>query len=164
LANVLSRVVAELPTDLEEICLVRFGLIARRFSSLGLVHRLGREMRKSATQAIASKAGLLVSEPFQMGWRHIGALQYWTSFESLDIWSHAPLHAGWWRAAVDRMRNKGDLGVYHEAFLIKRGEFESIYLDCPPVGLGVFGTLTEPVGPKTTAKQRLNRRPSGTKE
>jgi hypothetical protein len=57
------------------------------------------------------------------------------------------------------MRTRGDLGVYHEAFLVARRDVESIYLDCPPLGLAAFGATSEPVGPRTTARDRLGRRP-----
>jgi len=154
----LSRVVAELPESIEELCLVRFGLVARKLSAMGFVWRLEREMARSAAEAIGSRAGLLQSERFAMGWRHVGVLQYWTSYEALDAWSHREPHSAWWRSAVERMRTKSDVGIYHEAFLVSRASVESIYLDCPPLGLATFGMLAEPVGPRTTAKDRLRRR------
>ena len=150
----LNRVVAELPEGVGELCLVRFGLVARKVSAIAFVRRMRREVER------AEAAGLLGSERFSIGWRHVGVLQYWTSFESLEDWSHRPPHADWWRSAVDRMRTKGDFGVYHEAFLVPRGNVETIYLDCPPIGVARFGTTAAPVGPKTTARDRLGRRTS----
>jgi hypothetical protein len=150
----LNRVVAELPESLEELCLVRFGLVARRLSAVGFVWKMEREVAR------VSAEGLLRSERFSMGWRHVGVLQYWAGFEALDAWSHRSPHADWWRAAVDRMRTKGDFGVYHEAYVVPRANVETIYLDCPPIGLASFGTIGAPVGPKTTAKDRLGRRSS----
>ena len=155
----LRRVVAELPEGVEGLCLVRFGLLARRTSALIFVRRMARRVDRAAAEAIAGGAGLLHSERFAMGWRHAGALQYWEGFEALDAWSRRAPHAGWWREAVDRMRARGDVGVYHEAYLVARRDVESIYLDCPPVGLSAFGVTAEPVGPKTTARDRLGRRP-----
>lgn len=155
----LRRTVAELPEGAEGLCLVRFGLVVRRASALGFARRMGRRLGRAAAEAIASGAGLFHAERFTMGWRHLGAWHYWASFEALDAWSRRPPHADWWREALDRMRARGDLGVYHEAFLVARRDVESIYLDCPPIGLAAFGDVAEPVGPRTTARDRLGRRP-----
>ena len=59
------------------------------------------------------------------------------------------------------MRRKGDIGVYHEAFLVPRAGVESIYLDCPTLGLAAFGVVGTPTGPSTTARQRLGLREAG---
>lgn len=153
----MRRMVAELPGSVDELALVRFGLVARRVSAWRYLRRLGSEVEREAAGAIRSGAGLLHSERFAIGWRHLGFLQYWAGFGALDAWSRRAPHADWWRGAVERMRSRGDLGVYHEAFVVPRDRVESIYLDCPPVGLSAFGTLAEPVGPRTTAAQRLGR-------
>jgi hypothetical protein len=152
------RLVAELPEGVEGLCLVRFGLIVRKVSALGFVRRALRRIDQAAAEAIAAGAGLFLAERFAMGWRHAGSWQYWASFEALDAWSRRPPHSEWWREALDRMRTRGDLGVYHEAFLVARRDVESIYLDCPPLGLAAFGAVAEPVGPRTTARDRLGRR------
>jgi hypothetical protein len=156
----MRRVVAELPESVEELCLVRLGLVARKLSAIGFVRRCGRDIDRSAREAIAAGAGLLRSERFVLGWGHVGVLQYWSGFEALDDWSHRAPHSEWWRAAAERMRTRGDFGVYHETFLVPRANVESIYLDCPPVGLAAFGLTADPVGPKTTARDRLKRRAS----
>jgi hypothetical protein len=152
----MQRVVAGLPESVGELCLVRFGLIARRWTAWGFVRGMGKAIDREASAARA--LGLLHAERFALGFGHVGALQYWRSFAELDAWSHRAPHAEWWRRAVDRMRRRGDLGVYHEAFLVPRSGVESIYLDCPPLGLAAFGTLGEPVGSRTTARQRLGGR------
>jgi hypothetical protein len=154
----MRRVVAELPGSVEELCLVRLGLVARKLSAIRFVRWYGRNIDRSAREAIVAGTGLLRSERFAFGWGHLGFLQYWSGFEALDDWSHRAPHAEWWRAAAERMRTKGDVGVYHESFLVPRANVESIYLDCPPVGLASFGLTADPVGPKTTARDRLRRR------
>jgi hypothetical protein len=154
----LRRVVAELPESAEGLCLVRFGLVVRRVSAFGFARRMTRRIDRAAAEAIAAGAGLLHAERFAMGWRHLGAWQYWAGFEALDAWSRRPPHAEWWREAVERMRTKGDFGVYHEAYLVARRDVESIYLDCPPIGLSAFCPTAEPVGSRTSARDRLGRR------
>ena len=154
----LRRIVAELPEGVDEICLVRFGIVAARWSAVPATRRFAREVAQASQVAIETRAGLLGSERVSFGWKHVGFLQYWASFEALDTWSHTSPHATWWKLAVERMRVKGDIGVYHEAYVVARSNVESIYLDCTGVGLSAFGVTSEPVGPKTTARDRLGRR------
>jgi hypothetical protein len=153
----MRRVVARLPGSVSELCLVRFGLQARGIPAWLWARRMRGEIVRASAQAIASDSGLLRADPFSVGRGHWGILQYWNGYEALDAWSHRPPHAEWWRAAVDRMRRRGDVGVYHEAYLVGGDQLESIYLDCAPTGLAAFGDLAEPVGPLTNARSRLGR-------
>jgi hypothetical protein len=154
----MNRIVAKLPESVEELCLVRVGVVVRKLRALPYAARLGRAIQRSTEEAIGSGAGLFGSERFRIGWGHFGVLQYWESFEALDAWSHRPPHSDWWREALDRMRTRGDFGIYHETFLVPRANIESIYLDCPPAGLSRFGVKGEAVGPSTTSRDRLGRR------
>ena len=154
----MNRIVASVPESVEELCLVRLGLVVRKLRALPFAARIGRAIHRSASEAIASGAGLLASERFQAGWGHFGVLQYWSSFDALDAWSHRPPHSEWWREAVDRMRKRADFGIYHETYLVPRAGVESIYLNCPKVGLSAFGITGEAVGPSTTSRDRLGRR------
>ncbi len=154
----MQRTIASLPESVRELCLVRLGLVVKRWTAWPYARRLGRAIERAAVVAKQNDAGLLHAEPFAMGRGHFGVLQYWRSFDDLDAWSHRPPHVEWWREAVDRMRRKEDFGVYHEAFLVARENVESIYLNCPAIGLGAFGVMGEPVGTLTTSRDRLGRR------
>ena len=154
----MDRIVAKLPESVEEICLVRLGLMVRKVRAWPFASRMGRAIRRASDEAIASKAGLLRSEPFLNGWNHFGVLQYWSSFEGLEEWSHRAPHSDWWREALERMRVRGDFGIYHETYLVPRLGIESIYLNCPAVGLSAFGVTGEAVGSMTTSRDRLGRR------
>lgn len=160
----MQRQIARVPESIPELCLIRLGFVAHRWTALGYARRLARDIDAAAAAARRDDAGLLHSERFALGLRHHGVLQYWRSFEALDAWSHRPPHSEWWRDAVDRMRRKGDFGLYHETYLIPRQQVESIYLDCPgPIGLARFGEPGEPVGPLTTSRDRLGRRSTSPK-
>jgi hypothetical protein len=154
----MQRKIAILPDPMTELCLVRLGIQARRWTALPYASRLARAIDRSAGEAMAAGAGLLRSERFALNWRHFGVLQYWRSFDDLEQWSKRPPHVDWWREAVERGRAKGDFGLYHEVFLVPRAAVESIYLNCEPVGLMTFGAIGEPVGPMTTSRDRLGRR------
>ncbi len=156
----MNRVIASLPDSVEELCVIRLGLMVRKLSGLRFASKFGKAIAQSAIEAKAGGAGLLDSERFLIRWNHFGFLQYWSSFQSLEAWSHRPPHSVWWREALERMRQRADFGIYHETFLVPRQSVESIYLDCPPVGLGSFGTIGEAVGTSTTSRDRLGRRPA----
>lgn len=151
----MNRIIAKLPETVTELCLVRLGIQTRGLRALLYARTLARAIDRSATEAIASDAGLLHSERFLIGRGHFGVLQYWRSFEALDAWSHRPPHSEWWRAAMERIRTRDDFGIYHEAYLVPRDRVESIYVNCRPVGLAAFGTQGDPVGPSTTSRGRL---------
>jgi hypothetical protein len=153
----MRRVVARPPESVAELCLVRLGFQARGLSAWLYARRLRTAIVADARRAVAEGAGLLNSEAFAFGISQFGVLQYWRSFDDLDSWSRRPPHSEWWRSAVERMRVKKDFGIYHETFLVRPSDVESIYLDCDPVGLAAFGTLDEPVGPLTTSRGRLGR-------
>jgi hypothetical protein len=154
----MNRLIATLPDGVDELCLIRLGFRCRGLSSRWYSYRLGRAIDRSAAEAVATGAGLWRSERFAIDSRHFGVLQYWRSFAALEAWSHRPPHSDWWRGAVERMRTRGDFGLYHEVFLVPRDRIESIYLNCDATGLAAFGTLGEPIGPQTNSRGRLRLR------
>jgi hypothetical protein len=152
----MQRVVASLPESISELCLIRLGFQLRRISTAPFAIRLARAIDRSAADARATGAGLLHSERFRFAWNHFGVLQYWRGFDELESWSHSSPHSDWWRAAVERGRTKGDFGVYHETFIVPRSSIESIYVDCPhSPGLLSFGERSQPIGPLTNSRSRL---------
>ena len=153
----MNRATARLPETVSELCLVRLGVQVKSFSAWLFAYRLRSEIAASARAAAADGAGLLSSEAFAMSINHFGVLQYWRSFDELETWVRRPPHSEWWRKTVERMRQRRDIGVYHEAFLVRAADIESIYINCEPVGLATFGVLGEPVGTMTTSRSRLGR-------
>ncbi len=154
----MERSVATLPEPVEELCLVRLGLMIRKVGAWPYALRLGRAIERSASEAIRSGAGLLKSDLMFAGFGHLVVLQYWSSFDALEAWSHRPPHSEWWKGAAERMRTRGDFGIYHETYLVPRANVESIYLNTPPVGLASFGPTGPAVGRMTTSRDRLDRR------
>ena len=153
----MNRSVARLPETVRELCLVRLGIQVKSVSAWLFARRLRAEILASARAAAAGGSGLLSSESFAMAINHFGVFQYWRSFDELEDWVRRPPHSEWWRKAVERMRKRRDIGVYHEAFLVRAADIESIYMNCDPAGLATFGVMDEPVGPLTTSRGRLGR-------
>ena len=154
----MKRLVATLPDDIDELCLLRLGIQARGLRAALWVRTITKSVRRSILDALRSNSGLLHSESFRLGIGHQGFLLYWRGFQDLETWARSEPHTTWWRALIDRSRRRSDVGVYHETFLVPRGQYETIYLNCSPVGMSAFCTLSEPVGVLTTARDRLGRR------
>jgi hypothetical protein len=80
--------------------------------------------------------------------RTILLLQYWRSWEALSGYAkrsdlaHLPAWAHFRRNVGDR----GDVGIWHETYLISEGAYENIYHHMPPFGLGRVGQLVEATG------------------
>jgi Domain of unknown function (DUF4188) len=96
-----------------------------------------------------------------LGYRSIGGLaflQFWRSFEHLEAYARAAELSHWpsW-AALNRCMNKsrGDVGIWHETYLVRAGEYEAIYSGMPLYGLGKVGRLIDATGPRERARQRL---------
>lgn len=153
----MDRRTASLPEAISELALLRLGLQARGFLARRFARGILLEIAREARRVWIQEAGLLHSESFTLGRGHYGVLQYWRSFEDLEDWTRRNTHTGWWRSSVERMRTRGDLGVYHELYLVQRHDLESIFIDCWPAGLAAFGVPGEPVGPMTTSRGRLGR-------
>ena len=55
------------------------------------------------------------------------------------------------------MKNaRGDVGIWHETYLVKAGNYEAIYSGMPEYGLGKVATLVPATGNRQEARQRLS--------
>lgn len=65
-------------------------------------------------------------------------VQYWRSFEHLERYARSRDHAHWpaWVEFNRRMRDsRGDVGIWHETYLVPAGRFEAVYSGMPLFGL-----------------------------
>lgn len=68
--------------------------------------------------------------------------QYWRSFDHLEAYARAKDRAHWpaWTAFNRRVRgSRGDVGIWHETFRVRAGEYEAIYSGMPRFGLSAAG-------------------------
>jgi hypothetical protein len=86
-------------------------------------------------------------------------VQYWRSFEHLEAYarSREASHLPAWRAFNRAVASNGDVGIWHETYLISPGRYETIYNNMPPFGLGAAGGLVDAVGVRQEARQRIRR-------
>ena len=94
----------------------------------------------------------------EMAGRTITVIQYWKSFEALEAYAanterkHRPAWTAFYKRATS---GTGAVGIYHETYVVRPGEVESLYVDMP-TGFGLGGAVgTKSVTPKTeTARER----------
>ena len=68
-------------------------------------------------------------------------VQYWRSAEHLDRFAHDPAmrHRPAWKAYNRAIGTNGDVGVWHETYLVRDGGFEALYGNMPTFGLAAAG-------------------------
>jgi hypothetical protein len=84
-------------------------------------------------------------------------VQYWRSTEQLLAYAkdRNAAHLPAWRAFNKHVGTNGDVGIWHETYLVHAGEYENVYVNMPRFGLGLAGTMHEISGARTTAPARL---------
>jgi len=84
-------------------------------------------------------------------------VQYWESLEQLVAYArdrdgqHFPAWADFYR----RIGTNGDVGIWHETYLVGPDDYECVYVNMPPHGLGKVGHIVPARGHRYSAKQRV---------
>ncbi len=83
-------------------------------------------------------------------------VQYWRSFEQLESYARSKDAAHWpaWVAFNKQVGSSGDVGIWHETYLVPAGAYDSVYNNMPPVGLGAVTKLVPAAGRRATAAGR----------
>ncbi len=91
---------------------------------------------------------------YQMGYPTI--VQYWRSFDHLEAFAKDTTdpHLAAWRNYWRRVGTSARSGIWHETYLVRAGEYEAIYGNMPPFGLGKAGRLV-PISESLSARDRL---------
>jgi len=121
-----------------------------------VVTAMPRMLKELAEQP---KLGLLHSYSVLPGLRDVMIVQYWRSFEHLHAYARAreSEHLPAWADYNKRIKNNATVGIWHETFLVREGEYEAIYGNMPARGLGVAGELVPAAGAQNSALGRLGR-------
>jgi Domain of unknown function (DUF4188) len=84
-------------------------------------------------------------------------IQYWRSFDHLEAYARDATaeHLPAWRAFNRAVASNGDVGIWHETFLVKAGQFEAVYNNMPVFGLGAAGRVVPAVGARAEARARI---------
>jgi hypothetical protein len=88
-------------------------------------------------------------------------VQYWKSFEHLEAYAkdRDALHYPAWKAFNKNVRSNGDVGIWHETYKVHAGEYETVYSNMPPYGLGKVGNLVPATGHRDNAAGRISKQP-----
>ena len=93
------------------------------------------------------------------GWfgRTTMMMQYWRSMDHLMAYAknRNAEHLPAWRRFNKLVGTNGDVGIWHETYRVRAGDYESVYVNMSPFGLGRVGTLVEATGTRETAEGRL---------
>ena len=91
------------------------------------------------------------------GFPVITVIQYWRSFDALEAYarSGANAHLPAWQAFGKAVGSNGDVGIWHETYLVKAGGYENVYNNMPRYGLGMAGELKPAAGTRKAARARL---------
>ena len=84
-------------------------------------------------------------------------IQYWRSFEQLEAYSRNKdaAHFPNWVKFNKRIGSNGDIGIWHESYLVRAGEYECVYNNMPTYGLAKAGTVIPASGRLKSAGERL---------
>jgi hypothetical protein len=116
----------------------------------------GAMPRMLAELAQQPDLGLLHARTF-FGWPNVFVIQYWRSFEHLHRYSvdagreHLPA----WKAFNKAIASNGDVGIWHETYLVPAGQYECVYNNMPLFGLALAGEAVPAAGARKSAKGRL---------
>jgi hypothetical protein len=87
-------------------------------------------------------------------------VQYWRSFEDLERYARDAdsRHMPAWRKFNQRVRSSGDVGIWHETYRVRAGDYETIYGNMPRIGLAAAAEH-RPIGRTDSAARRIGVRP-----
>jgi hypothetical protein len=97
-----------------------------------------------------------------LGWEPLGLManvQYWRSFEHLTAYSRNRdlTHHPYWVKFNKEIGSNGDIGIWHETYLVRAGEYECIYNNMPLRGLAKAAKHLDATGAARSAAGRLGR-------
>lgn len=82
-----------------------------------------------------NELGFLSMESY-LGLRTTAIIQYWRSIDDLLSYAKNEKHLAAWKKFNQKAHNNKAVGIYHETYQIKKGDYESIYVNMPLYGLG----------------------------
>ncbi|MDQ2963367.1 MAG: DUF4188 domain-containing protein [Pseudomonadota bacterium] len=139
-------------------------LIGMRINRLWKVHRwlpVARAMpRMIAELAAAPEHGFLGAEQW-LGNPTI-MLQYWRSFEQLERYAknRSAQHLPAWAAFNRTVGSNGDVGIWHETYRVRPGDYECIYNNMPLFGLARATAAVPATGRFESARNRMKAAPT----
>jgi hypothetical protein len=85
-------------------------------------------------------------------------VQYWRSFDHLEAYAKTKTNAhlpAWKAFNASVGKNRGDVGIWHETYQVRAGEYEAVYSGMPVFGLGAAGEVLPASKTTDTARDRI---------
>lgn len=125
-------------------------LIGMRINRLWKIHKwlpVMAAMPRMLKELMAKNDSGLLSYEIWFG-RTTLVVQYWESKEKLLAYASAPeaQHLPAWKGFNQRIGTSGDIGIWHETYVVAPGTYENIYVNMPAFGLGKTGVLSPASG------------------
>lgn len=130
--------------------------------------RVNRPWKVHRWLPVARAMGRMISElgaAPDMGLKHVESwfgrtsimVQYWSSFEALEAYatSRSAEHLPAWRDFNRLVGSNGDVGIWHETYVVRPGTFECVYNNMPRFGLSRAFETVPAVGDYARAPARL---------
>ncbi len=147
-----ERVCAEIDGDIVVFLIgVRINKLWKIWKWLPVMRAMPRMLAELAAHP---DLGLL-STRAHFGLRGATMIQYWKSAAHLQAYAHAGTHLPAWQAFNRSVGTSGDVGIWHETYIVPPGYREAIYVNMPRYGFGLAGTLFPAKGDRATAAKRL---------
>ncbi|HKI74331.1 MAG TPA: DUF4188 domain-containing protein [Pseudomonadales bacterium] len=134
------------------------GARVNRWWKFGKIMQVGKAMTRMLGE---------LAEQRHLGLLHVEAwfgrttilVQYWRSFEQLHEYARMQdaEHRPAWGQFNRTIGSNGDVGIWHETYLIRAGEYEAIYNNMPEFGLAKAGGWAPATGKNSTARGRLGK-------
>ena len=102
-----------------------------------------------------AELGFLSMESY-FGLRTTVMIQYWRSTEDLLAYAKNEKHLTAWKNFNKKVGNNEAVGIYHETYELKAGNYESIYGNMPLYGLGKALEHIPITAKRGSAGKRLN--------
>lgn len=84
-------------------------------------------------------------------------IQYWKSINHLLEYAQNKdaVHTPAWLNFNDKIRKSGDVGIWHETYITRKGDYECVYTNMPLFGLGKIGNRVPARNEYHSARGRL---------
>jgi len=134
-------------------------LIGMRINRLWKVHKwwpIARAMPRMLRELAASRDSGFLGYHTWVGNPTL-TLQYWRSFEHLERYAKdaAQSHRPAWALFNRAVASNGDVGIWHETYRVRPGDFECIYNNMPLFGLARATQCIPAAGRRESASGRM---------
>ena len=116
----------------------------------------GQTMGKMIAELQARpESGFLGHEQFGL----TTTVQYWRSMDHLTNYARSrdQSHYPYWVKFNKTVASSGDIGIWHESYQVRAGDYECIYSSMPLMGLAKAASFIDAVGRHQTARGRIGK-------